>query len=131
MSGPASRGPRPAAPMPANAPSARTTTATADRRGQQRVSGPFEISWTGPSGHRHVRVADFSPAGCFVEDIAAPAPGERLTLTLRVPGGGPIEVAGRVVYANPPLGFAVAFEPNQIVASELVAAVRRASQQRR
>jgi hypothetical protein len=102
-----------------------------DRRGAHRVSGPFEATWSGTSGHRAVRVADFSIAGCFVEDIATPATGERVTVTLRVPGGQPIEVSGRVAYINPPLGFAVAFEVDERGASELAAAVRRAGQRPR
>ena len=131
MSDPSDRYRLPAPPTTGATSAARTIAATADRRGQQRVSGPFEVSWSGTSGHRRVRVADFSVAGCFVEDIAAPATGERVTLTLRVPGDGPIEVAGRVTYVDPPLGFAVAFELNELVASQLAAAAHRASQQRR
>ena len=104
---------------------------TAERRSRYRVIGPFEVTWSGTSGHRHVRVADFSLTGCFVEDIAAPATGERVTLTLRVPGGAPIEAAGRVAYVDPPLGFAVAFEEDDRVASELASAARRITQQRR
>ncbi|WP_157899299.1 PilZ domain-containing protein [Luteitalea pratensis] len=104
---------------------------TAERRGKHRAIGPFEVTWSGTSGHRHVRVADFSLSGCFIEDIATPVTGERVTLTLRVPGGSPIEAAGHVAYVNPPLGFAVAFEVDERVASELAAAARRVSQRRR
>ncbi|WP_157899436.1 hypothetical protein [Luteitalea pratensis] len=46
---------------------------TAERRGEHRVSGPFEATWSGMSGHRSVRITDFSLRGLFVEDIAAPA----------------------------------------------------------
>jgi hypothetical protein len=102
----------------------------ADPRAEQRVRGPFEVTWSGSAGHRAVRVADFSLSGCFVEDIATPGTGERVTLTLRVPGGQPIEAAGRVVYLNPPLGFAVAFEQDECVVNELAAAVHRVSQHR-
>lgn len=99
-----------------------------ERRGEQRVSGPFEATWSGSSGHRTVRVVDFSLTGCFVEDIATPATGERVTVTLRVPGGNPIRAAGRVAYVTPPHGFAVAFESDERVASELAAAARRVKQ---
>ena len=116
-----------ASPTREETKSTRTAAMTAERRAQHRVNGPFEVSWSGTSGHRRVRVADFSLAGCFVEDIASPVAGEHVTLTLRVPGGGPIELAGRVTYVNAPLGFAVAFEVDDRVASELAAAVRRAS----
>jgi hypothetical protein len=104
---------------------------TGDRRSQPRVTGPFEATWSGTSGHRRVRIADFSLTGCFVEDIAAPVMGERVTLTLLVSGGGPIEATGRVVYVNSPLGFAVAFDVNDRLVSELAAAARRVAQQRR
>ena len=104
---------------------------TTDRRVHPRVRGPFEASWSGTSGHRRVRVVDFSLAGCFVEDIATPAMDERVTLTLHVPGCDPIDTAGHVVYVNPPLGFAVAFEVSDRLASELAAAARRVSERHR
>jgi hypothetical protein len=104
---------------------------TADRRGAHRVHGPFEATWSGTSGHRQVRVTDFSLTGCFVEDIATPSAGERVTVTLHVPGGGPITAAGRVAYVSPPLGFAVTFEMNDRLASEVAAAAHRVSQGRR
>ena len=104
---------------------------TRERRGAHRLPGPFDAIWSGTSGHHAVRVVDFSLTGCFVEDIAAPATGERVTVTLHVPGGDPIEAAARVAYVNPPLGFAVVFEQDERVASELAAAARRVSQRRR
>ena len=103
----------------------------ADRRGAYRVPGPFEATWNGSSGHRHVRITDFSLTGSFVEDVAEPAVGERVSVTLRVPGGDPIELVGRVAYVSRPLGFAVTFEINTRVASELAAAARRASERPR
>lgn len=103
------------------------TPMAAERRRRHRVAGPFEVTWSATSGYRRVHIADFSPDGCFVEDIVTPAVGERVTLMLRVPGGDPIDVAGCVTYVTPPLGFAVVFEVDERVASELDAAVRRVS----
>jgi hypothetical protein len=104
---------------------------TPERRGVQRVAGPFDATWSGTSGRRQVRITDFSPTGCFIEDLATPAAGERVTVRLQVPGGAAIEAAGHVAYVSPPLGFAVAFEMNDRLASELGAAIRRVSQQPR
>jgi len=72
-----------------------------------------------------------SLSGCFVEDIAKPAMGERVNVTLRVPGGQPIELAGRVPYVSHPLGFAVVFDVDERAGSELAAAIRRLSLSRR
>ena len=69
-------------------------------------------------------------SGCFVEDIATPAIGERVTITLRIPGGAPIEATGRVAYTAAPLGFAVAFDDNDHTRSALHAAALRISQRR-
>jgi hypothetical protein len=98
---------------------------TSDPRRRQRIRGPFEASWSGTSGHRAVRVADFSANGCFVEDIASPSVGERVMVTLRIPGGHPIEASGQVVYLYPAQGFGVVFDPDETVAAALHAAELR------
>jgi hypothetical protein len=100
---------------------------TSERRRQLRFVGPFEATWSGTSGHRSVRVPDFSTTGCFIEDTAPPAIGEAVIVTLRLPGGPPISARGRVVYLHAGHGFAVTFEADDQVSSELHAAARRLS----
>jgi len=98
-----------------------------DPRNHLRIRGPFDATWSGTAGHRTVRVSDFSVGGCFVEDIAVPAVGECVRVTLALPGGDPIETGGRVVYLYPGQGFAVSFDQDERVGSELLVAVRRLS----
>jgi hypothetical protein len=100
---------------------------TSDRRAHPRVRGPFDAGWNGASGHRAVRVVDLSVTGCFVEDIATPAVGERVRITLRLPDIGPIAAEGRVVYVFPHQGFGVAFDADERAVNALHAAMRRLS----
>lgn len=55
-----------------------------------------------------------------------PAVGERVTVTLHVPGGPPIETTGTVVYIYPSQGFGVAFTPDDAASAALHAAELRA-----
>lgn len=74
-----------------------------------------------------MRIADFSALGCFVEDMPQPAVGEAVIVTLRIPGGPPIQTNGRVVYVYPAQGFGVAFDPDEAAAAALYAAEMRVS----
>ena len=101
-----------------------------DPRRRRRISGPFEATWSGASGHRAVRVADFSALGCFVEDMPQPAVGETVIVELRIPGGPPIQTRGRVVYIYPAQGFGVAFDPDEASSAALHAAELRMDAER-
>lgn len=83
---------------------------TTERRAAARIRGPFEASWSGTSTHRSVRITDVSDTGCFIEDLAAPAPGERVEVSITLPGCPVLTVAGTVVYLYPAQGFAVVFD---------------------
>ena len=98
-----------------------------DPRVCPRRRGPFDATWRGTGGHLTVLVSDFSVGGCFVEDIAVPAVGESVRVTLALPGDNTIETGGRVVYLYPGQGFAVAVDQNERVESALLLAVRRLS----
>lgn len=100
---------------------------TSNRRRSHRFAGPFEATWNGASNQRRVRVADVSLTGCFVEDLAAPAVGEVVTVTIDLPNGSPVHVSGRVVYLYPAQGFAVTFEHTEASAAALQVAVDRLS----
>lgn len=98
---------------------------SSERRGRQRVRGPFEASWSGTSGHRRVRVADVSVSGCFIEDLATPAIGDRVDVTLFLPHELEVQATGRVVYLYPAQGFAVTFEHDERSSVALEDAVAR------
>lgn len=98
---------------------------TTERRGTERVRGPFDASWSGTSGHRTVRITDISETGCFIEDLATPATGERVEVTVTLRGGPALQLAGTVVYLYPAQGFAVSFDHDERTAEVLRDALRR------
>ena len=99
-----------------------------ERRTTHRYRGPFEATWSGASSQRRVRIADVSLSGCFIEDLAAPRVGERVDLTLFLPGGPPVHAGGTVVYIYPAQGFAVTFEHDEGSSAQLHEAVDRLAQ---
>lgn len=72
-----------------------------------------------------MRVVDVSVTGCFIEDLATPAIGDRVHVTLFLPHGAEVQVRGRVVYLFPAQGFAVDFEHDERSSVELEDAVFR------
>lgn len=81
-----------------------------EKRQHVRVTGPFDGTWSGAVGQRVVRIVDISHTGCFVDDIASPAMGERVTVTVRLPGEQAFELPGEVRYTDAVQGFAVEFD---------------------
>lgn len=69
----------------------------------------FEVEWQGAAGRHEARTSDLSPGGCFIDTIAQAAVGEAVTVKLRLPAGGWIELRGEVTYQFPGLGFGVRF----------------------
>ncbi len=80
-----------------------------ERRLHQRVSGPFEGHWHGGSGATECRVSDVSLGGCFVQTLVQPTAGEETEVMVRFGPDEAITLSGRVVYAEPGLGFAMKF----------------------
>lgn len=102
-----------AAPRRANAPkparSAKSPNVSeSERRQHRRILGPFEGCRRGLIDVP-ITFRDISEGGCFVNSVHAAQPGQKVTLTIEVPGQGPIPVNGLVVHAMPGYGFAVRF----------------------
>jgi hypothetical protein len=81
-----------------------------DRRAHPRLHLPFAATWESASECAEVRGVNISLSGCFLDGPPPPAPGELLTLTIRIPGAAALSLKGWVVYHDPGLeGFAIRF----------------------
>lgn len=100
-----------------------------DRRLHPRIQHPFEGSWSGTSGATRCRVGDISLGGCFVESLAAPNVGDSTTVTVTFGDQHSMSFAGKVVYVEQPMGFAVKFNPLQghdrVTLDQFLEALRR------
>jgi len=80
-----------------------------DRRKHKRVTRPFEGSWRGASGANSCRISDVSLGGCFVQTLSPATPGEETQITIAFGKDLSMTFAGKVIYAEPSMGFAVKF----------------------
>jgi hypothetical protein len=83
---------------------------TYDQRQYRRLAKPLEARWRGASVGSICRIADISWGGCFVQTPAEPAIGEHTVVTATI-GSREVTLAGSVVYREPPIGFAIRFDP--------------------
>jgi hypothetical protein len=81
----------------------------ANRREHERAQGPFDGTWSTPSGEMPIVVSNLSDGGCFVAQPNSVSPGDQLDLHIEVPNGDPIMTAAEVLSADPRQGFAVVF----------------------
>ncbi len=81
-----------------------------DRRQHPRVARLFVGQWHASSGAAHVRVADLSVGGCFVQSLSSPAMGETTSVTVTV-GDHTFTFSGRVVHIDRGIGFSMKFGP--------------------
>jgi hypothetical protein len=79
-----------------------------DQRRHQRLNRPFDGTWRGASGGAPCRVTDLSIGGCYVQSIALPMKNEETEVSIVI-GQETLSLVGRVVYAEPHMGFAVEF----------------------
>lgn len=84
--------------------------AAPDRRRHQRYARPIDGTWQGASIAGRCRISDISIGGCFVQSLVTPTPGELTSVTLGLAGQDPLVLAGRVVYVEANMGFAMSFE---------------------
>ena len=89
-----------------------------DKRRFQRLLRPFDATWRGASGHGDCRVTDLSLGGCYVQCRATPRKGEETTVTITFSSDEILSFAGRVVYADANMGFAMEFNPLTPVQAE-------------
>ena len=89
-----------------------------ERRAHPRISGPFEGSWEG-AGRQVGRVVELSVSGCFLETMTTPAAGLIVDVSISLTGGR-VTLRGRVISAEPNLGFSVLFVDVPEEAAELL-----------
>lgn len=79
-------------------------------RQHDRVPLSLEAIAESASGKREARVSDLSMGGCYVDSIVTVSVGENVTVSMRMPTGVWIRVAGEVTYCFPGIGFGVGFK---------------------
>jgi hypothetical protein len=70
---------------------------------------PFEGNWRGASGANNCRISDVSLGGCFVQTLATPTAGDETHVTITFGKDLSMTFAGKVIYVEPKMGFAVKF----------------------
>lgn len=70
---------------------------------------PFEGNWRGASGASNCRISDVSLGGCFVQTLATPTAGDETHVTITFGKDLSMTFAGKVIYVEPKMGFAVKF----------------------
>lgn len=87
---------------------ARIGVATEERRGADRLPGPFD-AWRVGLLESPVRLYDLSTGGCFVHAMHEQQVGVIVMLKVQLPKVGWIELKAETVYRRPGFGFAVRF----------------------
>lgn len=59
--------------------------------------------------HWDVRLTDISEGGCFVDTLVPLSEGSKVSLKVR-DATGPMEISGRILYGQPTIGSAIAFD---------------------
>jgi len=86
----------------------RVDVATADRRGSERVPGPFD-AWRIGFLETPIRIYDISLGGCFVHAMHEQDPGVVVMLKIHLPDHEWVELKAETLYRRPGFGFAVRF----------------------
>lgn len=79
-----------------------------ERRSEERMEVSLEAVWDG-HGTRPVRIIDLSEGGCYVDTTGEACIGEQLTLRVRLPDNGWLELTGEVAHHQVPVGFGLRF----------------------
>jgi hypothetical protein len=80
-----------------------------ERREEERVTVSLEVKWEGGSGNHTARISDISLGGCYLDTLGTAAPGEIISLTIKLPDGSLLKLRGEVAYQLHNLGFSVCF----------------------
>jgi len=78
-----------------------------ERRNNQRMEVSLEAVLDGHGNQ--ARITDLSEGGCFVDTIGESYIGEELTLRVKLPDGGWLELTGEVAHHQVPVGFGLRF----------------------
>jgi hypothetical protein len=80
-----------------------------ERRIQPRFEVCLTARWQGSATNLHVRIADLSESGCYVDTIGEVSVGETLFLQILLPDGKWFKLQGIVAHHFSRLGFGVRF----------------------
>lgn len=80
-----------------------------ERRKHVRRTVSLECQWEGTSPFSASRITQLGMGGCYVDTRDVPSFSEQITL-IAIFGDGPLTLRGRVVYAQPLMGFGVEFK---------------------
>ena len=83
-----------------------------EQRQHPRVPWVVEAQvWCHTEGvHWNVRLTDISEGGCFIDTVVPLEAGSRVSLQVK-DDSGMVDVPGRILYGQPNIGSAIAFEP--------------------
>ena len=83
-----------------------------EKRQQPRVSWLVEAQvWCRDKDvHWDVRLTVISEGGCFVDTLVSLEEGSPVSLKVN-DGGGSLEIPGKILYVQPSIGSAIAFDP--------------------
>ncbi len=83
-----------------------------EKRQQPRVSCRVEAQvWCHDKDvHWDVRLTVISEGGCFVDTLVSLEEGSPVSLKVN-DGGGSLEIPGKILYVQPSIGSAIAFDP--------------------
>ncbi len=84
-----------------------------DKRQHPRTTwiADAQVWCSGEDVHWNVRLTDISEGGCFVDTLVPLVDGSPVALKLDEPSGLPLELPGRILYGQPTIGSAIAFDP--------------------
>jgi hypothetical protein len=80
---------------------------SSERRQSERVRMPLEVRWDGLSGRHSARIYDISMSGCYIESLGQVRLNEHLSFDVQSPTGQWLSFSGKVVHAQPNMGFGV------------------------
>jgi hypothetical protein len=80
-----------------------------ERRTNQRIPLNLPARYDGLSGAHETRIEDISMGGCFVNARGQLAPGEAITIEIKLPTGEWLQLRGEVTSSQPGIGFGVVF----------------------
>ncbi|MCU1264502.1 MAG: hypothetical protein JWM21_820 [Acidobacteria bacterium] len=80
-----------------------------ERRTNQRIPLNLPARYDGLSGAHEARIEDISMGGCFVNARGQLAPGEAITIEIKLPTGEWLQLRGEVTSSQPGIGFGVVF----------------------
>lgn len=92
----------------------------------EQVNVSLDVVWQGSGGKHDARISEISVNGCFIDSMGQEILGETIYFKVHLPSGPWINLEGKVIYQEYPIGFELQFtdltEENHRLILEAVAA---------